>query len=310
MQPPLPASVIRAQDLPDYVPLVDEAGWERWNQQSYWVLEADEVEPLTCQLRLGGRERAPFPWRPGTWHLYAPGTGYHVRYPLPARAHRNLWVIFDLHAPPPGLRRRAFAVFADATHRLAPLVARLHELGRSDTPGAKLQATGTLLTLLGLLTEAAGEREGGTPERPWVVSGERAPGAEPAPSLLGEVDRVVGPALPDPPDVPAVARALGLSVSSLAHRLRAETGWTVVARVRHLRVREAQRRLQADPELPLKALARALGFSSPQYLIRVFRETTGVTPGEFAALAAYRRRPLAAATEEEGDLPAANRTEA
>ena len=40
----------------------------------------------------------------------------------------------------------------------------------------------------------------------------------------------------------------------------------------------------------LEGLARALGFSSPQYLIRVFRETSGMTPREFGEMSAYRRQ--------------------
>lgn len=288
MQPPLPASLIRAQVFDAYRPVVAEDGWERWNQQAHWVLELDEETPLLCQLRPGQRPRAPFTWRPGTWHLYAPDTGYRICYPRPVRAHPNRWVIFALHTPVAGLRRRCFGVFEDQTGRLAALVDGLARRQGSEAPGDRLQATGLLLELVGCLANAALDGTGGTPEQPWVVSDGTGDG-ETAPTLLQRLDAVLGTNLQDPPAVAEVATRLGMSPSSLAHRLRAETGWTVVARTRALRIQEAQRLLLANPTTPLKALASRLGFSSPQYLIRVFRETTGLSPRRFEAMSAYRR---------------------
>jgi AraC-like DNA-binding protein len=289
LQTSLPAVFYRAQTAEDYLPRVDDEGWENWIVQSHWVLEADEEEQVLCQLRSGRRCRAPFAWRRGTWHLYAPGTGYRLRYPRPLRAHRNRWVIFDLQTPLAGLRPRALAVFADEEQLLADQVELLARLQTTGAPGDRLQAAGVLLRLVGLLVNAAQQREGGTVERPWRVADLPRPPQPDRRSLLAQLDEALLLDLSAPPAVAELARRLGMSASSLAHRLRAETGWTVVNRTRSLRIAEAQRQLVADPARPLKALAHHLGFSSPQYFIRVFREVTGMTPREFETMSAYRR---------------------
>lgn len=289
MQTSLPAVFYRAQTDENYLPRVDEEGWENWIVHAHWVLEADEEEQVLCQLRTGRRCRAPFAWRRGTWHLYAPGTGYRLRYPRPLRAHPNRWVIFDLQTPLAGLRRRALSVFADEEELLAEQVELLARLQTTGAPGDRLQAAGVLLRLVGLLVNAAQQREGGTVQRPWRVADQRPLPQPDRRSLLAQVDEALLVDLSDPPAVGELARRLGMSVSSLAHRLRVETGWTVVNRIRTLRIAEAQRLLAADPSRPLKALAHHLGFSSPQYFIRVFREVTGMTPREYEELSAYRR---------------------
>jgi AraC-like DNA-binding protein len=71
-----------------------------------------------------------------------------------------------------------------------------------------------------------------------------------------------------------------MSPSSLCHRFNAETGGTVMGRVRWLRVREA-RRLLAEPGATLKDVARRLGFSSPFHLSAQFHRITGTTPSEY-----------------------------
>jgi len=288
LQPLLPASLLRAQSRTDYVPVVDETGWEVWHEQPRWVLETDAAEPLTCQVRLGRRERPLFLWRRGTWHLYSPGTGYRLRYPLPLRAHTSQWIVFSLQTPIPGLRR-GLSVFSDDEQLLSGHTEQLDRLQAGDAPGDQLQVSGLLLRLVGLLANAAQDSERGHPDAPWAVRDVAATAPLP-PSLLQRVDEALQRALRKPPSVADLARSLGMSPSSLAHRLRQETGWTVVTRARYLRIQEAQRLLSEDPEMPVKGLARALGFSSPQYLIRVFRETSGMTPREFGEMSAYRRQ--------------------
>ena len=71
-----------------------------------------------------------------------------------------------------------------------------------------------------------------------------------------------------------------MSVSSLAHRFKAETGMTPIERIRWLRVREAKRLLSREAAT-VKSVAAALRFSSPFYFSRVFKEVTGSTPQDF-----------------------------
>jgi AraC-like DNA-binding protein len=55
---------------------------------------------------------------------------------------------------------------------------------------------------------------------------------------------------------------------------------TVLERVRWLRISQA-RRLLAERNATVKSVARRLGFSSPFYFSRVFREVTGITPIDY-----------------------------
>ena len=64
------------------------------------------------------------------------------------------------------------------------------------------------------------------------------------------------------------------------HRFKAETGWTVIERIRWLRVRGA-RSLLSVSEASVKETASRLGFSSPFYFSKVFKEVAGLTPRDF-----------------------------
>jgi AraC-like DNA-binding protein len=119
---------------------------------------------------------------------------------------------------------------------------------------------------------------------------------EPEPArLTGELDRLVGDALETSPvshlrawleaddrgpvRLDVAAQALSMSPRSLQRRLR-EAGTSFRAEVDEVRVERA-RRLLAETDLKVGAIARQLGFSSETTFISVFRRRTGSTPGEW-----------------------------
>jgi AraC-like DNA-binding protein len=59
--------------------------------------------------------------------------------------------------------------------------------------------------------------------------------------------------------------------------------------LREIRVEHARTLLRAEPDRPLGSVAAACGFGGDRQLHRVFREETGVTPGEFRAGGTPRR---------------------
>lgn len=71
-----------------------------------------------------------------------------------------------------------------------------------------------------------------------------------------------------------------LSRSSLERRMRSAIGRTPNEEIKRVRL-EAVKQLLLATDLPLNAIARRTGFTSPQYLVQVFREELGQTPGEF-----------------------------
>lgn len=74
-----------------------------------------------------------------------------------------------------------------------------------------------------------------------------------------------------------VARYVGLQRSYLGQLFRQTVGITPHEFLTRHRVREAQRLLD-DPELPVGAVARSVGFDDPLHFSRVFRRTVGVSP--------------------------------
>ncbi len=79
------------------------------------------------------------------------------------------------------------------------------------------------------------------------------------------------------------ARAVGASVSTVAHRLPLETGRSY-RRVRlDLRISEAKR-LLAESRLTISEVAEHCGFSDQSHFTRCFKEEVNLTPGHFRAL--------------------------
>ena len=90
--------------------------------------------------------------------------------------------------------------------------------------------------------------------------------------------------LADPPSVPSLAEAVRVSVRQLERSFHAETGKSVMAFSRHLRLRQAQW-LLAHSERTVTEIAQECGFSDSSHLGRLFRQHLGVPPSSI------RRRP-------------------
>lgn len=79
------------------------------------------------------------------------------------------------------------------------------------------------------------------------------------------------------------ARAVGASVSAIAHRLPVETG-KQYSRVRlELRIAEAKR-LLAETDMSISEIAETCGFSDQSHLTRLFKSEVNLTPGRFRSL--------------------------
>ena len=116
----------------------------------------------------------------------------------------------------------------------------------------------------------------GTPTDPWRIRTARTTDT----SLLHRIDREALRDIRHPPALDELAQRLGMSVSTLCHRFKAEVGMTVMARLRWLRVREA-RRLLSNPGATVKEVAWHLGYSSPFHLSHQFHAVSGMTAADF-----------------------------
>ncbi len=101
-----------------------------------------------------------------------------------------------------------------------------------------------------------------------------------------------------PLTVRAIADAIHVSPSHLAHRFRLETGMSVKEYVTRVRV-EMARRMLLETDTKLEGIASAVGFCDAPHLSRVFVQYTRRRPGEYrrpppkqAHTSAVQNRPL------------------
>jgi AraC-like DNA-binding protein len=87
----------------------------------------------------------------------------------------------------------------------------------------------------------------------------------------------------EPATLRDAARAVGASVSAIAHRLPEETGKSYSRLRLELRISEAKR-LLAETDMGISEIAETCGFSDQSHLTRCFRDAVNLTPGRFRAL--------------------------
>lgn len=247
--------------------------WSITYRHTSWLMDYWSGQKVFCRVNTPDGKIQTFERR-GTWHLYAPGTAYQERYEDPSRW-EMLWFQFTLNRALPPLTTRPFTVLSDPEGRLLPLARAMHVSQQRSESGGELIRRGLLLTILGEVVVAAHRGHAGTHEDPWRVD---EPSTEP--NLLQRVDNLVLKRLASPPSLDELAEALNMSVSSLTHRFKSETGMTLVERVRWLRVREA-RLLLTRRGADVKSVAQRLGFSSPFYFSKVFHEVAGITAVDY-----------------------------
>lgn len=81
--------------------------------------------------------------------------------------------------------------------------------------------------------------------------------------------------------VEVVSERFHISPSYLSRLFRSETGMSFNEYLRRYRIEAAKTLMRKSPGMPLKNVARYVGFSDPFYFSRVFRAVTGVAPSAF-----------------------------
>jgi AraC-like DNA-binding protein len=247
--------------------------WSIAYKHTSWMMDYWGGQKVFCRVNTPDGKTQTFERR-NTWHLYAPGVAYQERYEDRSRW-EMLWFQFTLSGPLPPLTARPFTALSDPEGRLTPYARAIHDSQQRSEPGGDLIRRGLLQAILGEVVAAGHRGHAGTPEDPWSLGDLSA-----EPSLLQRVDGLILKHLASPPSLDELAESLSMSVSSLTHRFKSETGMTLVERIRWLRVREA-RLLLTRRGADVKSVAQRLGFSSPFYFSKVFREVAGITAVEY-----------------------------
>jgi len=247
--------------------------WDAWVID--WMAEGENQFEL---IHRDGR-REPFVRSAHTWQIYPAGIGYRHLHDKDHGPVMGLWFFFDPEVPIPELDPDRCPLIFDPLERLVPHVQEIYAQQQSGARGSAAIALAHATTVLTEIIAAAQRGQTGAWNDPWVIRAPAKPGGE-VEGLLAQVDQAVLEQLPSAPTLDEIAADLGMSVSALAHRFKAETRQSVMQRVRWLRIREAQRLLE-EPGASVKAVARKLRFSSPFHFSKLFRELTGVTPRDF-----------------------------
>jgi AraC-like DNA-binding protein/mannose-6-phosphate isomerase-like protein (cupin superfamily) len=165
------------------------------------------------------------------------------------------------------LAGRPIRVEETAKYILANLCRRIKS---GDRHAGRFAAISTLWVLLGFVGEAVRNKPPDGGEGNQGISG----------GFAANVEEYVKTHLGEKLSIPRISRAIGCSASALCHRYRRLTGGTPHRLVMRFRMERA-RDLLRKPDMPVKMVAREVGFASVPSFMRAFRRIEHVTPGEY-----------------------------
>ena len=100
-------------------------------------------------------------------------------------------------------------------------------------------------------------------------------------ALVKEAQRIMRDPMCRPVNVNELADMLRISRIKLFNAFKSVTGGSPLHELQKIRIETCRRLLLETPELPLSRLAAQTAFPNEKYFIRVFRQHTGMTPGEY-----------------------------
>ena len=143
-------------------------------------------------------------------------------------------------------------------------------------------------TVLRILSRLYGEFRAGV-DSPLVVEGlvyqavgeafQRTSRSTRSSRWLEGVHREIENRFPEPLTLAGLSETAGVHPVHLARRYRAEFGMSIGDHVRALRISYARQMLR-DRSIPLADVALQAGFSDQSHFTRVFKKSTGLTPGQ------------------------------
>ena len=83
-------------------------------------------------------------------------------------------------------------------------------------------------------------------------------------------------------DREAFAKDMAMGESTLYNKVKATTGQTVIAFITSIRLKEAQRIIQSNPNILISDVATQVGFNTPKYFSKCFKKEFGIFPKEYA----------------------------
>jgi AraC-like DNA-binding protein len=238
-----------------------------------WVLD---YEYATYGHYRVGSEKAHWLRRlPGTAHLYPPNTVFWEDTRQEKGFRHSAWMHI-LGAERAGLGtlvddQSGYARFIDASGRLGALMHAAAEAGGSGEDGI-WKAQAALFGTIDLLRQSV-RVEAET----FRVPSDSGKDAEPG--FVRQVVEHLNAGIGGKVTLAGIAARMNVSLSTLCHRYRRESGESPLATFARLRINHAKVLLAKG--YPSKAVADQLGFVDPFHFSKAFKRMEGMTPREF-----------------------------
>lgn len=195
---------------------------------------------------------------PGEWHRYAPD---------PETGWDEYWIGFDGEVPRRLLQKNIlspkFPVFSPG------LDGSWHELFTRAIEALELEAVGYHQILAGLTFEML--------TRLHAQDREKKLGAGQDNAMVRKAKYLIAQDLKEKIDWDELARGLHVSYSSMRHAFQQHTGFSLYQYQLQLRLSKAKTLLNTTP-LPVKEIARQIGFDCPYHFSALFKRKTGLAP--------------------------------
>jgi len=221
------------------------------------------------------------PWTPRSAceaHLYAPATRYWEDMSgCGVRTARSIYIAFS-GGEACGLSKLAsptsYTRFLDPQGKLGERFGQMLTTAQSMGEHSFWMAQALLCEILGMLRNA---KQVGTQHyliQDWAMEPE-------APGIADKVRRYLQEHIAEPVRRQDLASHLNLSISTLAHRYREETGQSPIVTLIEMRINLAKSLLLKGHQL--KDIAVQVGFCDAFQLSRVFKRHEGLSPRQFLA---------------------------
>ena len=237
-----------------------------------WVV--DYAFNAVERVRVASRARPWLPRLANTLHLYPPGTVYWEDYPRGAAALSDCAYLLFLGGEAAGLAglvhpRARYGRFLDPEGIAAALFDGMARIGHEHGERGFWRAQSLFCALIDRLHDSE------------PVEGETRRIGAPAPAaaesgLVQAAHAYLAGRLAEPVALADLARHLHVSVSTLSHRYREETGETPMGRLLRMRVNLAKAMIVKGQSL--KAIADSTGFSDAFHLSKTFKRMEGLSP--------------------------------
>nr|MBA2479119.1 helix-turn-helix transcriptional regulator [Planctomycetota bacterium] len=201
-------------------PAVAGDGWVEWSRHDRWVLDYVDGVGMRTEVASPDAPAGPFPRDGGVWHCYAPGTTYREQYQRPRALREWMWFFFIPGRGIPPLTARTFSAIADPEGRLAGYCRTMFAHQQRGGAGSHRALAALLRAAIAEIIAAADHGGDGSAANPWMLRSSSAADEE---GLLQRLDRAVSRNLAAPPTLAELAQDLRMSVSSQAHRFKAES---------------------------------------------------------------------------------------